>query len=218
MQGVKKAQDKPRSSDVPLKSRIDKAIAQRVKLLMSFHADANDNPSAKGHWAFYWYSCPESKRLAEIWSKYAKTILPNNSRGIVGCKPNFWANFYMCREPVINPTYKFPSILMEHGFMTNLQDSALLKSDIFRRDCARVAISTACEFFDRQLKPMKEAEEVDKCKVYLDGALIGEGLLYEQRVYLPVRVLENKRYVVERWDGGTMTVYLNFKSESNFSN
>jgi len=51
-------------------------------------------------------------------------------------------------------------------------------------------------------------KEVPKCKVYLDGKLVGEGILHEGRSYLPVRALENKRYVVDRWDDNTKSVYL----------
>ena len=52
-------------------------------------------------------------------------------------------------------------------------------------------------------------EEVEKVKIYLDGALLPEeGLLLNGRSYLPVRALAGTRYQIERWDGATKTVYL----------
>ena len=55
----------------------------------------------------------------------------------------------------------------------------------------------------------KEVIVVETCKVILDETkYIGEGLLYNGRSYLPVRALENTRYVVARWDGPNKTVYL----------
>ncbi len=59
------------------------------------------------------------------------------------------------------------------------------------------------EYFEKE-----EQEEVQKCSVFLDGKFIGEGVLNDGRSYLPVRALENTKYVVESWDGETKTVYL----------
>lgn len=55
----------------------------------------------------------------------------------------------------------------------------------------------------------EEANKIETCKVrWVDNTLIGEGLLFNGRTYLPVRALENEKYVVDRWDGTTKTVYL----------
>lgn len=55
----------------------------------------------------------------------------------------------------------------------------------------------------------KEDEvKVQTCKVYLDGVLVGEGILWNGKSYLPVRALEGKKYAIERWDTPTRSAYL----------
>jgi len=54
-----------------------------------------------------------------------------------------------------------------------------------------------------------EVEEVERVTVLLDGVELPEkGLLVEGRTFLPVRALENTRYVVQSWDGENRVVYL----------
>jgi N-acetylmuramoyl-L-alanine amidase len=120
-----------------------------IKLLMSFHADYNDNINAKGHWCFYWHTSTDGKRLATIWMKYADEILPNPSRGLMQSKPNEWTNFAINRDTLM------PTALMEHAFYSNKEDLQLLKSDEFRKQCAIVAVKTICEYFGVEYKEMK---------------------------------------------------------------
>lgn len=131
--------------EIELGQRIKNINNENLDLLFSFHADANTDLNAKGHWGFYWHTSKNGKRLAEIWNKNA-VILPNPSRGVLESKPNSWTNFAMVRDT--NPV----AILMEHAFMTNKDDLELLKSDEFRRKCAEVAIKSACEYFDMEFK------------------------------------------------------------------
>jgi N-acetylmuramoyl-L-alanine amidase len=128
-------------NDVPLKARTDLANSLGVDILVSFHADANANLDAKGHWAFYWYNSDKSKKLAQTWDKYANQILGNPCRGLQESKPNNWTDFHMVRET------KMPAILIEHAFMTNKEDLQRLLSDDFRRKCAEVATRAICEYF-----------------------------------------------------------------------
>ena len=121
-----------------------------IKLLMSFHADYNDNLNAKGHWCFYWHTSTNGKRLAEIWMKYADEILSNPSRGLMQSKPNEWTNFAINRDTLM------PTALMEHAFYSNTNDLKLLKSDEFRKQCAIVAVKTICEYCGVEYKEMKE--------------------------------------------------------------
>lgn len=126
-----------------LTTRTNKAKSEKVDLLFSIHADASANANAKGHWVFYWHADTKAKKLAEIWDKWADKLLPNNDRNTVACSPNSWANFHMCRVPA---SYGIPAILIEHAFMTNLEDLAYLKSEEFRDLCAEAAVRTACEY------------------------------------------------------------------------
>jgi N-acetylmuramoyl-L-alanine amidase len=144
----------PLDSDVVnLTQRINNINAEHkknpIKLLMSFHADFNENLNAKGHWCFYWHTSTNGKKLATIWMKYADEILPNPSRGLMQSKPNEWTNF------AINRDTDMPTALMEHAFYSSSDDLKLLKSDDFRKQCAIVAVKTICEYCGVEYKEMK---------------------------------------------------------------
>lgn len=127
--------------DVPLTTRTNKANAENVEVLISFHADAASSATAKGHTAFYWYNSATSKKLAELWDKYADSIMKNGDRNLKPCVPNTDTDFHMVRET------KMPAILIEHAFMTNAEELALLKSEDFRKKCGEVAVKALCEYF-----------------------------------------------------------------------
>src|SRR5690606_30091239 len=76
--------------EVNLNDRVSTAVSNGADLLMSFHADANPNPAASGHWVFHWYSHLPSKRLAELWDMYADEHLPHQDRGGVESRQNEW--------------------------------------------------------------------------------------------------------------------------------
>lgn len=137
-------------TDVLLTQRTNMIKNKKVDLLISFHADASNDPNVKGHWCFYWTGHKPSEHLAQIWDKHADILLhetlDRNTRESI---PGTWTEFHMCREPV---KYNIPSILIEHAFMTNQQDLRLLMSHDFRRKCAQAAIESACEFLNINFK------------------------------------------------------------------
>lgn len=166
------------NTDIPLVDRTNLAIKEKVDLLVSIHADANDNPNVKGHWVFYWNPdnitdlkikqlALESQKFAQIWDKYANQIMKNHCRGLVKSTAGQWNNFHMCRVPVTNKTHGFPSVLIEHAFMTNPDEIKLLLSDDFRRKCAEVIVRALCEYFnvpfkDKNVKPIETPTALPK--------------------------------------------------------
>ncbi len=64
----------------------------------------------------------------------------------------------MCRVPA---RYGIPAILIEHAFMTNLDDLELLQDEGFQRLCAEVIARTACEYTGQEFKS-KEGDNVTK--------------------------------------------------------
>ncbi|MBB6450941.1 N-acetylmuramoyl-L-alanine amidase [Geomicrobium halophilum] len=131
----------PNASERPLRQRTEDANHRRADLFCSIHADANANSSVRGHWAFYWHTSELGKRLADVWSHYLSRETGTHHRGNVGSKPNHWTNFHVLRET------RMPAVLMEHGFMTNPQDLARLKSDPFRRQSAVALAKAICDFY-----------------------------------------------------------------------
>ncbi|RKD75211.1 N-acetylmuramoyl-L-alanine amidase [Sinobaca qinghaiensis] len=128
------------SNDVPLGTRTDKYNAEDVDIVMSVHADFNGNDEATGFWGFYWYTSSGGRRLAQIWSKHLEAESDMRDRGIQQSKRGSWTNFHMVRET------KAPAVLMEHGFMSNKNDLAKLKSTKYRTEAGIALAKAACEY------------------------------------------------------------------------
>lgn len=127
--------------DVPLEERTKRYNSENVKLIMSIHADWNADSSANGAWGFYWHTRNDSKRLADLWMKNLTTQTDIRNRGNRESVAGTWTNFHITRVP------NAPSVLMEHGFMSNAADLKKLKSDEFRLSCAIAMVRAACEYF-----------------------------------------------------------------------
>ena len=54
----------------------------------------------------------------------------------------------------------------------------------------------------------KEGVPMPKCKVYLDGKLMGEGFIFEDRTLYYITELEGKKFEIDRWDHATKSIYL----------
>lgn len=192
------------SNEVSLSQRTKIINNSNAELCISIHADASASTNARGHWAFYWYDKPNSKRLAEIWRKYADELLSNPSRGIMESKPNSWTNFHMVRE--VN---NMPSILIEHGFMTNKHDLMLLLLDSFRRDCAKVIVKTACEYLGITYK---ESENVAlNINVFGKDITLEKVVMQDNLNYVNLRELFDKLGCKVDWDSETNKTFITLK-------
>lgn len=130
-------------SDVDLASRTDYYKAKGARAIFSIHADANGDSYANGAWGFYWNTRSDSKRLADMWIKHLTEQGGIRARGNRPSVYGTWTNFHMTRVP------DCPSVLMEHGFMTNAGDLKKLMSANYRLDAAIAVARTACEYFGK---------------------------------------------------------------------
>lgn len=153
-QGFEIYLSQPLDSDcVLLNTRTKHINKEKCDMVVSIHANYNRDYRCEGHWAFYWHSAEDSKRLALMWQKHANQILPNKDMGITPCKPGTWTDFAICRDT------NMTAILLEHAFYSNPKELDLLRSDDFRRKCAEVISRTVCEYFG---VPYKEKDGVPR--------------------------------------------------------
>lgn len=124
--------------DIPLKIRTEQANTMNADCFISIHANAYGDGttwnSANGVETFiHPVANAETVGLAELIQKnlYISTGLRN--RGVKR------ANFHVLRET------KMTAILIECGFMTNVEEMKLLKTDAFRRACAEAIVKGITE-------------------------------------------------------------------------
>lgn len=132
--------------------RTNEANAAGADLVVSCHFNANT-----GIWGSWGgtetYSYPgnaNDKRFAEIIHRNVVAEIKLRDRG---CKE---ANFHMLREP------KCPAVLIEYGFMDNLEEAKLAMTDAFRKACAVGTAKGICEAFGVTYVPFVEEFNVKK--------------------------------------------------------
>lgn len=146
-------------NDVPLGTRTSLYNARRKKdktaIGISDHANAG-NKDARGIGVFYWHTSPEAKKLAEIILDEYKKEFPDRKKypiwgtGLFPSKPGTWTDLHMCRET------SGVFVLVEWEFMTNPDSLKLLKSNEYRKRCAKVKAKSVCRWYSipfEQLKP-----------------------------------------------------------------
>lgn len=114
------------TKDISLSERCKAANKAKADLFVSIHANAYSTGwnSANGWEIFHHENSTNGKRLADAIHKTSIPFLGLRDRGV---KTNTFT--------VLTNT-AMPSVLIEHGFYTNIEECAKLKSLEFRKKCA----------------------------------------------------------------------------------
>lgn len=125
-------------TDIPLKTRTDRANKANADLYISVHANAMTGAwgAHNGVETYHYPTSTKGKKAAEIIHKHLLKGTKQRDRGVK------IANFHVLRET------KMPAVLVECGFMDNLDEAKLLMSDAFRRECAEEIARGICEYFN----------------------------------------------------------------------
>lgn len=140
-QGFSPAQVAPERYDVPLNIRTKRANQIDADLYISIHANAAGNGwgTANGIETYVHTNADmETVRIAE---KIHSRLIAATGRKDRGVKRS---DFYVLRKT------KMPAVLLECGFMTNMEEAKLLKSDHYRRKCAEAICRGICDFYGKK--------------------------------------------------------------------
>ena len=151
------------SHDVPLNKRTDQANSLRVDLYISIHANAaghGDWHKAEGIESYIHTSKPtEALALA---TKIQGKLISSTGLHDRGVKT---ADFHVLRET------KMTAVLIECGFMTNVNEIKLLKSELYRKTCAQAIADAIITHYSLKKKihtPVKDnANPITLYKVQL---------------------------------------------------
>lgn len=128
----------PTDFDTPLEARTNLANSKDADAYVSVHANANTG--VWGEWGgmetYVYKGDKESERLGTLIHKHLKGGTKQRDRGVKEGN-HLW---------VIRKT-KMPAVLVEAGFMDNLEEAKMLLSDAYRKECAVEIAKGICEFF-----------------------------------------------------------------------
>lgn len=134
---------KPEYADISLKERVTRErnyVKKMViegdydmSILISVHANANteDWNSANGIETFHYSD--RGKKLAEVFQRNLIAKCHRRDRGVKQ------ANFYIIKNSTS------PAVLLECGFMTNMEEALMLLSDTYRGLCADAIVDSVLE-------------------------------------------------------------------------
>jgi N-acetylmuramoyl-L-alanine amidase len=141
----------PTEEDTSLKERVRTANNADADLLLSVHANA-----FKGTWGdwggietYAYLSDQTSKEWAKIIHSWLLKGTELTDRGV---KDGSW--LYIVRKTKKD----LPAILVECGFMDNLREARLLKSEEYRKECAVELAHAICEIFNVEYVPPVESK------------------------------------------------------------
>lgn len=148
------AHDPTGKIDVPLTKRTDYANRAGVDVFVSIHANAfgpGGWNNTQGIETFVYTTKPQiAVNLANLVQKKLLEATGRPNRGVKA------ANFHVLREAAMT------SILAECGFMTNKEEAELLKSDDYRKNCARAIAESLIEFYNLKPKVVKQVKAANE--------------------------------------------------------
>lgn len=133
--GIKTTFSAPTDADTSINARVKLANDLKVDLFLSVHANALNGKwgNARGVETL---SHPKRKEIAMV---FQNALLLGTSQLNRGWKDGSWLG-------IVSGT-NMPAVLVEAGFMDNLEEAKLLLSDSYRRECARELAQATCTVF-----------------------------------------------------------------------
>ena len=143
--------------DVPLKGRTDMANRLGADCFLSIHANAAGNGDwheAEGIETFIHTSTPrDAHSLAATIQDQLIKMTGRKNRGVKT------ANFHVLRET------RMTAILVECGFMTHKEESKLLQSENYRKQCATAIVQAITQHYDLKKEMKASSKKLYKVQV-----------------------------------------------------
>lgn len=168
-------------ADTSLADRVKTANVAKCALVVSIHANAYKNQwgTHGGIETFAYKTGVIGDKVANVVQAKLASNTGLRNRGVK------YDNLYMTRET------KMPSILVECGFMDNREEANLLKSDAYRRLCAKSIAQGICNYYNVSYKEKVEQKLYAVCvaacthdnAVKLKNELIAKG--YKDTYLIP---------------------------------
>jgi N-acetylmuramoyl-L-alanine amidase len=138
----------PSRNDTPLSKRVEICNDQNADIFISIHFNAykekwNDYGGIESY-CYIWGG--KGEKLTRLIHKYLVRGTKLRNRGVKT------ANFYVLRNT------RCPACLVECGFMTVKKEAELMKSESYRKECAKEICQGVCEYFNKKYISEKTKE------------------------------------------------------------
>jgi N-acetylmuramoyl-L-alanine amidase len=198
-------------TDMPLTQRTNQARDLKRQgydvLLVSIHANAAGEGWSTAN-GIETYTNDQAEKLAQIIQRRLVSETGLLNRGVKR------KDLHITRETA---KYSIPGVLCELGFMTNRDESTLLKTDAYREKCATAIAKAICEYYGVPFKTSTESPQpaqkpVDKVSIEINGKRLSvQGYLRDGVSWLPVRAVAEAVGGKVEWCEATKQVKVNGK-------
>jgi N-acetylmuramoyl-L-alanine amidase len=206
---------KPYDVEVKMTREVDKTLTpdERVKIVLDFNPDLcvsihhnSFNTIARGGEAIHSHYEKQDDKLANaIIDKLAKAGMPKR-RAFTKLNDSGKDYYYMIRQINDNDT---DAIITEGGFVDNIEDVILLKTEAYINAEAKAIADSVVEYLGLKLKEVKQ-ENNNKITLIIDNKKLNvDFITKDNKNYIPIReTFEQLGYKVN-WDGNTKTITIN---------
>ena len=182
--------------DISLSTRVNRANNLKSDLHISFHANAITGKwqeKAYGLVVLKHYKCSKKTNiLANNVYKYLKDVNWYKNGGTkYGVRTDKDMSGYSL---YILANTKMPSILVEYGFMDNIEDVKIMCTDEFAKNCAEATLKGVCETLGVPYKASETVSNVFTCKVIVDTLNVRTGASTDYPVKLQIK--KNEVYTI----------------------
>jgi N-acetylmuramoyl-L-alanine amidase len=146
----------PTDEDTSLSERVNRANKAKADFYLSVHANAFNSKlddKAGGIETFAHFNYPKTVAKAKIIHKWVMKGSKIKDRGV---KNGDW--LYVCQKT------NMESVLIELGFMDNIDDLKLLMNEDYRKECAIELAKAFCEIYNAEYVPEIKPKAVEKSK------------------------------------------------------
>ncbi|NDO47462.1 N-acetylmuramoyl-L-alanine amidase [Clostridium sp. MD294] len=153
--GFKTLLTAPEITDTPLQTRVKRANKAKADAFVCIHANAYDNKWNDANGVESWiYNKSDNKtiRFAEDIQKELITVTKRKNRGIKKS-----SDLYVLRYT------NMIAVLVECGFLTNLEEAELLRSESYRKKCAEGICKGICKYYNVPYQSEKVEENINCC-------------------------------------------------------
>ncbi|MCI9355402.1 MAG: N-acetylmuramoyl-L-alanine amidase [Firmicutes bacterium] len=153
--GFKTLLTAPEITDTPLQTRVKRANKAKADAFICIHANAYDNKWNDANGIESWIynkSGNKTMKLAEDIQKELIAITKRKDRGIKKS-----SDLYVLRYT------NMIAVLVECGFLTNLEEATLLRSENYRKKCAEAICKGICKYYNVSYQSESVQDNINCC-------------------------------------------------------